>query len=372
MPGRRQTADDRLVGADPVEYYAGTEGNGVNDHHLAAMARPSRLGRTRSSSARSASSTKRRGSVQPPRVNGVVYFEGGPAFAYRNDPEKTQIRLCSREGWSTLGDIGHLDEDGYLYLTDRKANMIICGGVNVYPQETEDVLIGHPAGARRRRVRRAQRRPRRGGQGRRATARPERAGPDAGGGADRLLPRPHLRRSNARAASISSASLPRTPTGKLLKRQLRERYWPAQGLTPDAAALLRPAMANIPQTARAVGARRAVRRRGAALTPCRACGTRRCSSTSPTSTALKAIRFLTADDYPPLDFAGARRLAGRLQRRDRARDLRATAAALHDPGAALGHAGRRAEDRQGRRDDRLDARDAGNCARSSASPIPIT
>jgi acyl-CoA synthetase (AMP-forming)/AMP-acid ligase II len=74
---------------------------------------------------------------------GSVYFSGGPAFEYHGDPAKTTEATNDR-GWVTLGDVGYLDEDGYLYLTDRKAFMIISGGVNIYPQEVEDALILHP------------------------------------------------------------------------------------------------------------------------------------------------------------------------------------------------------------------------------------
>jgi long-chain acyl-CoA synthetase len=75
---------------------------------------------------------------------GLVYFAGGPPFEYHNDPEKT-ANSSNAKGWRTLGDIGYLDEDGYLYLTDRQAHMIISGGVNIYPQEAENVLAGHPS-----------------------------------------------------------------------------------------------------------------------------------------------------------------------------------------------------------------------------------
>jgi len=75
---------------------------------------------------------------------GTVYFEGGRSFEYHNAPEKTADSVDAR-GWSTVGDIGYLDEEGYLYLTDRKADMIISGGVNIYPQETENCLLEHPS-----------------------------------------------------------------------------------------------------------------------------------------------------------------------------------------------------------------------------------
>ncbi|MDV6268479.1 MULTISPECIES: acyl-CoA synthetase [Rhodococcus] len=75
---------------------------------------------------------------------GSVYFSGGRPFEYHNDPEKT-ASVTNDRGWRTLGDIGRLDEDGYLYLTDREAHTIISGGVNIYPQEAENELAGHPA-----------------------------------------------------------------------------------------------------------------------------------------------------------------------------------------------------------------------------------
>ena len=75
---------------------------------------------------------------------GQIWFESANRFEYHRDPTKTAAAWNDR-GWSTLGDIGHLDADGYLYLTDRVANTIISAGVNIYPREAEDVLIGHPA-----------------------------------------------------------------------------------------------------------------------------------------------------------------------------------------------------------------------------------
>jgi long-chain acyl-CoA synthetase len=77
---------------------------------------------------------------------GTIYFERDTApFEYHGDPVKTaQTRHPQHDHWSTVGDIGRVDEDGYLYLTDRKAFMIISGGVNIYPQETENVLALHP------------------------------------------------------------------------------------------------------------------------------------------------------------------------------------------------------------------------------------
>jgi acyl-CoA synthetase (AMP-forming)/AMP-acid ligase II len=79
----------------------------------------------------------------PPGEVGEVWFESISSFEYHGDPEKTAAAY-NEHGWSTLGDIGHLDEDGYLYLSDRVGNTIISGGVNIYPREVEDVLVGHP------------------------------------------------------------------------------------------------------------------------------------------------------------------------------------------------------------------------------------
>ncbi len=125
-----------------VEYYGGTEGNGitiVNSQDW--LAHPGTVGRSLVGEIKILDEN---GRVLPPGDIGSVYFSGGPPFAYHNDPQKTQSAYTP-EGWSTLGDVGRLDEEGYLYLTDRKAYMIISGGVNIYPQEAENILITHPA-----------------------------------------------------------------------------------------------------------------------------------------------------------------------------------------------------------------------------------
>ncbi|ULE34576.1 fatty-acid--CoA ligase FadD4 [Mycobacterium sp. IDR2000157661] len=83
------------------------------------------------------------GNELPPGEPGEIYFEGGNTFEYLNDPDKT-AKSRNRHGWMTVGDIGYVDEDGYLYLTDRRHHMIISGGVNIYPQEAENMLVTHP------------------------------------------------------------------------------------------------------------------------------------------------------------------------------------------------------------------------------------
>jgi len=79
----------------------------------------------------------------PPGQVGDIYCDGGLPFSYLHDDSKTASTRDHR-GWVTVGDMGYLDEDGYLYLTDRRHHMIISGGVNIYPQEAEDMLISHP------------------------------------------------------------------------------------------------------------------------------------------------------------------------------------------------------------------------------------
>jgi long-chain acyl-CoA synthetase len=83
------------------------------------------------------------GNVRAPRQEGMIYFERGTPIEYHNDPEKTR-EATNDKGWTTVGDIGWVDEDDYLYLTDRQSFMIISGGINIYPQEVEDLLISHP------------------------------------------------------------------------------------------------------------------------------------------------------------------------------------------------------------------------------------
>ncbi|WP_245607217.1 acyl-CoA synthetase [Pseudonocardia spinosispora] len=124
------------------EYYAGTEGNGSTLISSAEwLAHPGSVGRAVIGSVRILDPD---GASVAVGETGTVYFADGPRFEYHNAPEKT-AGSYARDGWSTLGDVGHVDEDGYLYLTDRLSNMIISGGVNIYPQETENVLTMHPS-----------------------------------------------------------------------------------------------------------------------------------------------------------------------------------------------------------------------------------
>ena len=122
------------------EYYAGTEGNGfVYCNSDMWLAHEGTVGTPINCVVRIVGED---GEEVPHGETGAVYFEGGSTFEYHNDPEKTAGSRHPK-GWSTLGDVGYLDEDNFLYLTDRKAYMIISGGVNIYPQEAENVLTMH-------------------------------------------------------------------------------------------------------------------------------------------------------------------------------------------------------------------------------------
>ena len=161
----------------------------------------------------------------PQGEEGTIYFEGDAAgrFEYHNDPEKTASARHPK-GWSTLGDIGKLDADGFLYLTDRKANMIISGGVNIYPQEAENVLTMHPKvqdvavfGVPNEDF----------GEEVKAVVQPIDLA-DGGEALERELIaycREHLADLKCPRSIDFREELPRHPTGKLYKRLLKDEYW---------------------------------------------------------------------------------------------------------------------------------------------------
>lgn len=125
------------------EYYAGSEGVGTTVISSEEWLRkPRSVGRPVNGVR--VHVTGEDGAELPSGETGSIRFEGGPRFAYHNAPEKTAACFDER-GWATLGDLGWLDEDGYLFLSDRRADLILAGGVNLYPAEVEAVLIQHPA-----------------------------------------------------------------------------------------------------------------------------------------------------------------------------------------------------------------------------------
>lgn len=123
------------------EYYAGTEGNGfcqINSEDW--LGHRGSVGKAVMGEVRIVDGN---GVETSTGSSGTIYFAKGREFEYHKDPAKTAASRHSK-GWTTLGDIGYLDKDEFLYLTDRKAFMIISGGVNIYPQEIENLLVTHP------------------------------------------------------------------------------------------------------------------------------------------------------------------------------------------------------------------------------------
>jgi acyl-CoA synthetase (AMP-forming)/AMP-acid ligase II len=204
-----------------IEYYAATEGHGSTqiDSHEWLQHRGS-VGRARNCELHI---LDEEGHELPPGEVGTVYFGGGPSFEYHNDPDKT-ASARSAQGWATVGDMGYVDADGYLYLTDRKANMIISGGVNIYPQEAENVLINHPAvadvavfGIPNEEF----------GEEVKAVIEPVEFA-TAGPALERELLaycHSHLAKFKCPRSIDFAAKLPRSETGKLYKRRIRDPYW---------------------------------------------------------------------------------------------------------------------------------------------------
>ena len=211
-----------------AEYYAGSEGNGVTvSNSQEWLTHRGTVGRAVVGKIKIVNDDDEE---MPTGEIGTVYFADGPQFAYHNDPEKTQ-RAYNARGWSTLGDVGYLDDEGFLYLTDRKAYMIISGGVNIYPQETEDVLITHPAvadvavfGVPNEEM----------GEEVKAVVQPHdmaRAGKDLEAELIAFC-RQHLSPIKCPKSVDFEPELPRTPTGKLVTRHLRDKYWAKVKKTP--------------------------------------------------------------------------------------------------------------------------------------------
>ncbi|MBV8559632.1 MAG: AMP-binding protein [Acidimicrobiia bacterium] len=205
-----------------LEYYAATEGNGFtwcNSEEW--LAHKGTVGKALGAEILILDDE---GNECPTGTAGTIWFKGATNFEYFNDPEKTAASRNDQGDTSTVGDVGYLDEDGYLYLTDRKTYMIIAGGVNIYPQETEDLLITHPKvmdaavfGVPNEDL----------GEEVKAVVQPA---PGAGSGAElerELIAfcREHIAHYKCPRSVDFEDELPRLPTGKLYKRLLRDRYW---------------------------------------------------------------------------------------------------------------------------------------------------
>lgn len=160
----------------------------------------------------------------PPGQPGTLWFKTATPFEYFNDPAKTAEARSPDGSMSTVGDVGYIDADGFLHLTDRATFMIISGGVNIYPQECENLLITHPkvADAAVFGVPNADL-----GEEVKAVIQPM-PGVDPGPAlAEELIAfcGQHLARQKVPRSIDFEAELPRLPTGKLYKRLLRDRYW---------------------------------------------------------------------------------------------------------------------------------------------------
>jgi acyl-CoA synthetase (AMP-forming)/AMP-acid ligase II len=162
------------------------------------------------------------GNECPPGVPGVIYLEADP-IEYHGEPEKTAAAFHPN-GWLTVGDIGYVDDEGYLFLTDRATHMIISGGVNIYPREAEDVLVGHPSVADAAVIGIPHEEMGEEVKAVVVPVDPAAAGPDL---AAELVAhcRQHLAHHKCPRSVDFVDELPRLPTGKLLKRVLKERYW---------------------------------------------------------------------------------------------------------------------------------------------------
>ncbi len=205
------------------EYYGGSEGNGstfITPEEW--LSHPGSVGRSAGGPIHICDDE---GNELPTGEPGTVYFEGGMPFEYHNDKGKTaDSKHPTHAGWTTLGDVGYLDEEGYLYLTDRKAFMIISGGVNIYPQETENLLITHPQvadcaviGVPNEEF----------GEEVKAVVQlvdPSEASPEL---AEHLIEfcRGQLSHIKCPRSVDFMEELPRHPTGKLYKRLLKDQYW---------------------------------------------------------------------------------------------------------------------------------------------------
>ena len=222
-PQLKQAIIDRW-GPVMYEYYGATEGHGfcMSDSEE-WLARPGTVGKAVLGEL---VIRDENGNDCPPGKEGVIWFRGATNFYYKGDEERTAAATDENGTMATVEDVGYLDEDGYLYLTDRKTHMIISGGVNIYPQEVEDLILSHPEILDAAVI-----------------GVPDQ---DLGEQVKAVVIRTASEKSDAdlehelidyciqRAARFKCprtvefvSDLPRTPAGKLQKKALRATYWPA-------------------------------------------------------------------------------------------------------------------------------------------------
>ena len=210
------------------EYYAGTEGNGfVYCNSEMWLGHEGTVGTPINCVVHICDDD---GAELPRGQPGTVYFEGGATFEYHNDAEKTSSSRHTK-GWTTLGDVGYLDDDNFLYLTDRKSFMIISGGVNLYPQEVENTLVMHPKvidvavfGVPNDEF----------GEEVKAVVQP--VAMPSSSEESTALAKELIAYCRSQLADVKCPrsidfreELPRHPTGKLYKRLLKDEYWKAAG-----------------------------------------------------------------------------------------------------------------------------------------------
>ena len=211
-----------MVGRIIYEYYGATEGMGLAMCDSAEwLAHPGTVGRTVLGELHVLDDEMRE---VPTGRTGKLWFRTAAPFEYFNDPLKTAEANSPDRTMSTVGDIGYVDDEGYVYLTDRAAFMIISGGVNIYPQECENLLITHPkvADAALFGVPNEEM----GEEVKAVVQLMPKFKPGAEMEAELIgFCRDHLAHHKCPRTIDFEAQLPRTPTGKLFKGPLRDRYW---------------------------------------------------------------------------------------------------------------------------------------------------
>jgi long-chain acyl-CoA synthetase len=202
------------------EYYAGSEGVGFTAIGPEEwLTHPGSVGRSMAGTVHILDDDEEE---LPQGVVGTIYFESAGTVEYHRDEDKTRGSR-SGQGWSTYGDVGYMDQEGYLYLTDRRSHLIISGGVNIYPQEAENVLINHPSvydlaviGVPHAEY----------GESVKAVVQLHAGITQSDDLARELIDycHQHLTRYKCPRSVDFVESLPRLPSGKLLKRELMARY----------------------------------------------------------------------------------------------------------------------------------------------------